>query len=103
MPTPQGSVAALCTAAGTMFSLGIIFLGYWGLQEAGGWTFADKFVAGFAILGFAFLGLVPWMVTSPVDSESNDTYIRKGRWMFLTGVVLVWMAIVVSVVFERHR
>jgi hypothetical protein len=99
MPTPQGSVPALCTASATMFSIGIIFLGYWGLQEAGDWTLADKFVAGLAILGFAFLGLVPWMATSPVEPETNDTKIRIARVMFLTGVIAVWMAIVVSVIF----
>jgi hypothetical protein len=96
---PQGSVPALCAASATMFSLGIIFLGYWGLQEAGDWSLSDKFVAGFAIIGFAFLGLVPWMATSPVAVEGNDSKVRFARWMFLSGVIAVWMAIVVSVVF----
>lgn len=99
MPIPQGSVAALCTASATMFSIGIIFLGYWGLQEAGAWTLADKFVAGLAIFGFAFLGLVPWMATSPVEPETNDARIGVARRMFLIGVVAVWLAIVVSVIF----
>lgn len=99
MPTPQGSVAALCTASATMFSIGIIFLGYWGLQEGGDWTLADKFVAGLALLGFAFLGLVPFVVTGPVEPDTNDRKIRKGRWMFLVGVIAVWGAIVVSVIF----
>lgn len=99
MPTPQGSVPALCTASATMFSIGIIFLGYWGLQEGGEWTLADKFVAGLAIIGFAFLGLVPWMATSPVIPETSDAKIRVARIMFLIGVIAVWMAIVVSVVF----
>lgn len=99
MPIPQGSVPALCTASATMFSIGIIFLGYWGLQEGGQWTLSDKFVAGLALTGFAFLGLVPWVVTSPVTSESNDSWIRRGRGMFLIGVVAVWLSIVVSVLF----
>ncbi|MBP0589743.1 hypothetical protein J8I87_08440 [Paraburkholderia sp. LEh10] len=99
MPTPQGSVPALCTASATMFSLGIIFLGYWGLQEAGNWTLADRFVAVLAIVGFAFLGLVPWMVTSPVEPDTNDAKIRIARNMFLVGVIALWLAIVVSVVF----
>ncbi|MBN3766404.1 hypothetical protein [Burkholderia sp. Ac-20365] len=99
MPTPQGSVPALCTASATMFSIGIIFLGYWGLQESGEWTLADKFVGTLALTGFAFLGLVPWVVTSPVQPESNDSRIRIGRGMFLIGVVAVWLSIVVSVLF----
>jgi hypothetical protein len=99
MPTPQGSVAALCTASATMFSIGIIFLGYWGLQESGDWTVADRFVAGLAIIGFAFLGLVPWVVTGPVVPDTDDSKIRKGRWMFLMGVIAVWGSIVVSVIF----
>ncbi|MBN3755244.1 hypothetical protein G3N95_20025 [Paraburkholderia sp. Tr-20389] len=99
MPMPQGSVPALCAASATMFSLGIIFLGYWGLQEGGDWTLADKFVAGFAIIGFAFLGLVPWMATSPVAVDENDSKVRFARWMFLVGVISVWLAIVVSVIF----
>jgi hypothetical protein len=82
-----------------MFSIGIIFLGYWGLQEGGEWTLADKFVASLAIIGFAFLGLVPWMATSPVVPETSDAKIRVARIMFLIGVIAVWMAIVVSVVF----
>lgn len=99
MPTPQGSVPALCTASATMFSIGIIFLGYWGLQEAGDWSFADKFVAGLAIFGFAFLGLVPWVVTSPVERETDDSKVRVARMMFLIGVLAVWLSIVVSVIF----
>lgn len=101
MPMPQGSVPALCTASATMFSLGIIFLGYWGLQEGGSWTTTDRLVAGFAIVGFAFLGLVPFVVTSPVESESDDSKIRFGRGMFLIGVMAVWLSIAVSVVFRR--
>jgi hypothetical protein len=96
---PQGSVPALCAASATMFSLGIIFLGYWGLQEDGAWTLADNFVAGFAVIGFAFLGLVPWVATSPVAAEGNDSKVRLARMMFLCGVIGVWAAIVVSVVF----
>jgi hypothetical protein len=99
MPMPQGSVPALCAASATMFSLGIIFLGYWGLQEDGVWTLAHKFVAGFAIVGFAFLGLVPWVATSPVAVEGNDSKVRLARMMFLLGVIGVWAAILVSVVF----
>jgi hypothetical protein len=99
MPTPQGSVPALCAASATMFSLGIIFLGYWGLQEAGEWHFSDKMVAAFALIGFGFLGLVPWVATSPVEPETSDAKVRIARWMFLIGVIAVWLSIVVSVVF----
>ena len=99
MPTPQGSVAALCTASATTFSIGIIFLGYWGLQEGGNWTLTDRFVAGLAIVGFAFLGLVPWVVTSPVEPDTNDKKVRSARRMFLVGMIAVWLSIVVSVIF----
>jgi hypothetical protein len=39
------------------------------------------------------------MATSPVAVEGNDSKVRFARWMFLSGVIAVWMAIVVSVVF----
>ena len=33
MPSPTGSVPALSAASATIFSIGIVFLGYWGLYE----------------------------------------------------------------------
>jgi hypothetical protein len=99
VPSPQGSVPALCTASATVFSIGIIFLGYWGLQEPGPWRLVDKLIATFAVIGFAFLGLVPWMATGPVIPETSDAKVRIARSMFLIGVICVWLAIVISVLF----
>ncbi len=99
MPSPTGSVPALSSAAATIFSIGIVFLGYWGIHEPTKWRASDIFVAGFALIGFAFLGLVPWMVTSPVEPETNDARIRVARHLFLAGVTAIWLAVLVSVIF----
>ncbi|MFC0400338.1 hypothetical protein [Paraburkholderia rhizosphaerae] len=98
MLSPQGSVIALSSASATVFSLGIVFLGYWGITEPSGWTGIDRFIAGIALLGFAFLGLVPWMATSPVEPDASDAKIRVARRMFVAGVGFIWLAIVVAVV-----
>ena len=44
MPTPIGSVPALSAASATIFSIGIAFLGYWGMYEPTGWRVADIIV-----------------------------------------------------------
>ncbi|SMG51279.1 hypothetical protein [Paraburkholderia susongensis] len=99
MPSPTGSVAAISAASATVFSIGIIFLGYWGMYEPTAWRAADVVVVVFALGGFACLGLVPWMATSPVDSESDDSRIRIARHLFLSGVSAIWLAVAVSVIF----
>jgi hypothetical protein len=98
MPSPQGSVVALSSASATVFSIGIVFLGYWGIHEPGGWTRLDRVIAGLAMLGFAFLGLVPWMASAPVEPDGSDAKIRVARRMFIAGVGFIWLAIVVAVV-----
>jgi hypothetical protein len=98
MPSPQGSVVALSSASATVFSIGIVFLGYWGINEPTGWTGIDRLIAALALLGFAFLGLVPWMATAPVEPETSDAKVRIARRMFIAGVGFIWLAIVVSVV-----
>lgn len=99
MPSPSGSVAALSSASATIFSIGIVFLGYWGMYEPTRWRFADVMVVLIALVGFGCLGLVPWMATSPVDSESNDSRMRIARHLFLAGVCAIWLAVGVSLVF----
>lgn len=99
MPSPTGSVPALSSAAATIFSIGIVFLGYWGVHEPTKWRAADIFVFGFALIGFACLGLVPWMATSPVEPETSDARICVARHLFLAGVSAIWLAVSLSVIF----
>lgn len=99
MPTPTGSVPALSAASATIFSIGIVFLGYWGLYEPTHWRVADIVVFAAALIGFACLGLVPWMATSPVVPETSDARIRIARHLFLTGVMSIWLAVAISVIF----
>jgi hypothetical protein len=98
MPSPTGSVPALSAASATVFSIGIVFLGYWGLYEPGRWRAADNVVFVFALLGFGCLGLVPWVATSPVEADSNEKPVRVARHMFLAGVVSIWLAVALSVI-----
>jgi hypothetical protein len=51
MPSPAGSVPALSGASATIFSIGIVFLGYWGMYEPTGWRVVDIFVFAFALIG----------------------------------------------------
>jgi hypothetical protein len=97
MPSPTGSVVALSSASSTMFSIGIVFLGYWGIHEPTPWSRVDILIALFALTGFACLGLVPWMATSPVEPESSDARIRIARRLFIAGASAIWLAVATSV------
>ncbi|EIF34765.1 hypothetical protein BCh11DRAFT_02571 [Burkholderia sp. Ch1-1] len=99
MPSPSGSVPALSSASATIFSIGIVFLGYWGMYEPTAWRVADVFVFVFALIGFGCLGLVPWVATSPVEPETSDRRVRIARHLFLAGVTAIWLAVAMSVVF----
>ena len=99
MPSPTGSVPALSAASATIFSIGIVFLGYWGLYEQSKWRVADIVVFASALIGFACLGLVPWMATSPVEPDTSDVRIRIARHLFLAGVIAIWFAVAISVIF----
>jgi hypothetical protein len=99
MPSPAGSVPALSAASATVFSIGIVFLGYWGMYEQSQWRVVDIVVFVFALIGFGCLGLVPWMATSPVEPESSDVRVRIARHLFLAGVIAIWLAVAISVVF----
>jgi hypothetical protein len=92
-------VPALSAASATIFSIGIAFLGYWGMYEPTAWRVADVIVFVLALIGFGCLGLVPWMATSPVEPETSDVRIRIARHLFLAGVTAIWLAVSVSVVF----
>ena len=98
MPSPTGSVPALSAASATIFSIGIVFLGYWGLYDQTKWHVSDVFVFVFAMIGFGCLGLVPWMATSPVATETSDARIRIARHLFLCGVAAIWLAVALSVI-----
>ena len=65
MPSPTGSVAALSSASATIFSIGIVFLGYWGMYEPTKWHVGDVMVVVIALIGFGCLGLVPWPNRKP--------------------------------------
>jgi hypothetical protein len=56
-------------------------------------------VAALALLGFALLGLVPWVATSPVEPDTSDAKVRIARRLFVFGVGSIWLAILVSVLF----
>ncbi|HEX7937015.1 MAG TPA: hypothetical protein VF573_28610 [Paraburkholderia sp.] len=99
MAAPIGSVPALSSASSTIFSIGIAFLGYWGLYEPNAWRATDVVVFVLALLGFACLGLVPWMATSPVEPDTSDARIRIARHLFLAGVASIWLAVSISVIF----
>jgi hypothetical protein len=98
MPSPTGSVVALSSASATTFSIGIVYLGYWGLHEPAPWKFAEVLVVVFALAGFVCLGLVPWMATRSVEPESSDAGIRIARRLFLGGVSAIWLAVTLSIV-----
>jgi hypothetical protein len=51
------------------------------------------------VVGFGFLGLVPWVATGSAEPEDSDAKIRIARRMFVTGVSAIWLAIVTSVIF----
>jgi hypothetical protein len=95
MRAPQGSVAGLCSASAAIFSVGMVFLGVWGFRDPGPWTGADRIVMALALIGFAALGLVPWIATTPVEHEGDERVV-PARWAFVIGVASIWLAVVVS-------
>jgi len=95
MRAPQGSVAGLCSASAAIFSVGMVFLGLWGFREAGPWTGVDRVVMALALIGFAALGVVPWIATTPVEHEGEDKVV-PARWAFAVGVAAIWLAVAVS-------
>lgn len=98
MQSPTGSVVALSSAASTVFSIGMVFLGYWGITESTAWRLGDVVVAVLALGGFVCLGLVPWFATKPTERPDDESWLRVARRAFLIGVAAMWSAIVVSLV-----
>jgi hypothetical protein len=96
MQSPAGSVAALSSAAATVFSIGIVFLGYWGMYEATEWHFADFAVAVLALGGFLFLGSVPFLATAPQKNPEDERMLGIARRAFLIGVAAMWLSVLVS-------
>ncbi|MBB5536460.1 hypothetical protein [Rhizobium giardinii] len=96
MRAPSGAVAGLCSASATMFAVGMAFLGYWGLYEPGGWRSADLVIVVLALVGFAALGSVPWIVTTPVADDGEEKVAAARRALALE-VVLIWLSVLVSV------
>lgn len=99
MRNPDGSVTALSSASATVFSIGIVFLGYWGVHEASPWKFSDVLIALFALIGFASLGFVPFVVTRPIDGTGPNRHVQTARVMFALGVATLWLAVAISIVF----
>lgn len=96
MRAPAGSVTGLCSASATMFAVGMAFLGYWGVYEQGRWHPADYCVVVLAVIGFAALGAVPWIVTTPVAEEEADKVAVARRAMAL-GIALIWLSVCIAV------
>ncbi len=94
---PAGSVTGLCSASATMFAVGMAFLGYWGVYEQGRWHVSDYLVVGLALLGFAALGCVPLIVTTPVADEAAEKVVEARRALAL-GIALIWLSLVVAVI-----
>jgi hypothetical protein len=98
MQIPTGSVVALSSASATMFSMGMLFLGYWGLHEPSPWRLGERVVVVVALVGFAFLGSVPFLATSPMATPDDESRMRLARRAFLCGVIALWCAIVLSLI-----
>ncbi len=97
MRAPTGSIVGLCSASATMFSVGMAFLGYWGVHEPLPWTSRDVVVVSLAFLGFAALGSVTWIVTTPVASDAEEK-VEPARRAFGGGVLLIWLSVLVAIV-----
>ena len=98
MQSPTGSVVAISSAASTVFSLGMVFLGYWGIHESGTWGVRDYAVVILAMGGFICLGCVPWFATASVERAEDDTKIRIARRAFLCGVTAMWLSVLTSLI-----
>jgi hypothetical protein len=97
MRAPAGSVPGLCTASATMFAVGMAFLGYWGVYEPVRWHAPDFVVVILAFIGFAALGAVPWIATTPVPEEGMEKIVPARRALAL-GVALIWLSVLVAIV-----
>jgi hypothetical protein len=76
--------------------MGMAFLGYWGVHEPVPWRGTDRLVVFLAFVGFACLGSVAWIVTTPVAEESAEK-VTAARRAFAVGLASTWLAVVVAV------
>ncbi|TRB11686.1 hypothetical protein EXN70_34395 [Rhizobium rhizogenes] len=79
-----------------MFAVGMAFLGYWGVYEPGRWRGSDFVVVILALVGFAALGSVPWIVTTPVAEEGEEKVVAARRALAV-GVSLIWLSVLIAV------
>ncbi|NLS17762.1 hypothetical protein HGP16_14460 [Rhizobium sp. P40RR-XXII] len=96
MRAPVGSVTGLCSASATMFAVGMAFLGYWGVYDQGDWRVSDYFVVVLALIGFAALGSVPWIVTTPVAEEEAEKVVEARRALAV-GIAFIWLSVSIAV------
>ncbi len=98
MAYPTGTVVALSSASSTVFSIGMIYLTYWGVHEPTPWRLVDRLVLTIALAGFGCLGFVPWMASRPGATADDETGLRRARRLFLCGVCATWSAVVISLI-----
>jgi hypothetical protein len=79
-----------------MFAVGMAFLGYWGVYEPVRWRGVDFVVVILAFIGFAALGAVPWIATTPVPEEGAEKIVAARRALAL-GVALIWLSVLIAV------
>jgi len=101
MERTAGSPAqGLCTAGTVGFAVSVAFLTYWGFEVFDAWTLPNQIVAASGLLGCLLLGLVPLFATrSSSDPVSGRMPLGAARWAFGLGILLVWVALVVAVLF----
>jgi hypothetical protein len=89
---PSGSVQGLCAAAAIVFVAGVSFLGYLAYETEGPWTIADLLIAAGLLAGGMALAFTPFLATGP-----RDDAMRWARWAFLTGALLILLAVVLAI------
>lgn len=96
MRAPTGSIVGLCSASATLVAVGMAFLGYWGIHEPAPWHRSEVLVAVVSFVGFAALGAVPWIATTPVAEEAAEKIVAARR-AFALGFASLWLAMVIAV------
>jgi hypothetical protein len=96
MRAPVGSVVGLCAASATMSAMGMAFLGYWGVHEPAPWKWSDVVVVCLAFLSFLAFGSTIWIITTPIPEDGSEKIVPARR-TFATGLVLMWLAVIVAV------
>ncbi|CAD6547869.1 hypothetical protein ACFQ3P_25775 [Paraburkholderia sabiae] len=97
----EGSVLALCVSSAALFFIGVAFVGYWRIRDHAHWGVVEQLVAGLALVGLGFLGLVPWKATNPVKPQKLPASLRSARRMLVTGTAALLVAVVIYAVRTR--